>query len=182
MKQKQSWHQVTAFFRGEYRRMVGYVGMLIDDAAERDREDVVQDVMASVFAKADLAAPIENLAGYVYQALRNRIVDTMRRRKASVSLDSPLHGSDDPITLLDVIADTRGDASRLVESHELRDQIMLAMESLSPEERAVVIATEIDEQSYRELCEEWHMPIGTLLARKSRAMEKLRKRIHPENI
>jgi RNA polymerase sigma factor (sigma-70 family) len=182
MKQKHLLKQLSAFFRSEYRRMVGYVRSLIDDAAERDSEDIVQDVMAAVFAKAEVTIPIENLAGYVYQALRNRIVDTLRRRKTPLSLDSPVHGSEDPMTLLEVLADKHADSSSRVETRQVHDRIVLAMERLSPQERAVVMATEIDDRSFKELCEEWHIPMGTLLARKSRAMEKLRHLINNETI
>jgi len=37
-----------------------------------------------------------------------------------------------------------------------------------------VIATEFDGRSFRELSEAWEIPIGTLLARKSRALRKVK--------
>jgi DNA-directed RNA polymerase specialized sigma24 family protein len=37
------------------------------------------------------------------------------------------------------------------------------------------VATELEGASYRELAEEWDEPIGTLLARKHRALRTLRK-------
>jgi len=39
------------------------------------------------------------------------------------------------------------------------------------------VATEFDGRSFRELSEEWQVPIGTLLARKSRALQKIRNKL-----
>jgi len=55
-------NRIAEFFRTEYRKWVGYVRRLIDDTAERDAEDVVQDVILHIFDRADIGAPIENLS------------------------------------------------------------------------------------------------------------------------
>ena len=84
---KRSW---SDFFSRERKRLVGYVRTLINDASDRDGEDIVQDVALGIFDKGDIAAPIENFSAYVYQALRNRVVDYFRRRKSTASLDEEL--------------------------------------------------------------------------------------------
>ena len=61
--------------------MIAYVRRLIDDAAERDSEDIVQDVFLNIFDRADITMPIENAAAYVYQALRNKVIDYLRKRR-----------------------------------------------------------------------------------------------------
>ena len=45
--------------------------------------------------------------------------------------------------------------------------------ALSEEEKALVIATEIEGQSFKSLAEKWQIPINTLLSKKSRAIKKL---------
>ena len=50
-----------------------------------------------------------------------------------------------------------------------------AILQLRPDEQAVVIATEFENQTYEELSQEWEVPIGTLLSRKHRALSKLHK-------
>lgn len=47
-------------------------------------------------------------------------------------------------------------------------------------QRAVWVATKIDGYSFKELSVKWQEPIGTLLARKSRATTKLRKLLQDE--
>jgi DNA-directed RNA polymerase specialized sigma24 family protein len=51
------------------------------------------------------------------------------------------------------------------------------LDSLNKEQRAVIIATEFDDRPFRELSKEWEIPIGTLVARKSRALKKIREKL-----
>jgi RNA polymerase sigma-70 factor (ECF subfamily) len=46
---------------------------------------------------------------------------------------------------------------------------------LRPDEQAVIIATEFENQTYEDLSEDWDIPIGTLMSRKHRALSKLQK-------
>jgi DNA-directed RNA polymerase specialized sigma24 family protein len=55
--------------------------------------------------------------------------------------------------------------------------IFKAMDELSVGERAVILATEFEGKSFKDLAEEWEIPLGTLLARKSRALDKIRKQL-----
>lgn len=152
------------FFRRERMKLVRYVRSLIEDAGDRDAEDIVQDVMCSIFDRADVTLPIENLTAYVYRSLRNKVIDIFRKKQDVVSLD-------------EVISDAGCDTVRDVEKRELVEYIFDVMDSLSPEQRAVLIATEFEGRSYRELSEEWTVPIGTLLARKSRALNKIKQEL-----
>ncbi|MGD8539707.1 MAG: sigma-70 family RNA polymerase sigma factor [Candidatus Aminicenantes bacterium] len=156
--------KVQEFFRTEYNRLVRFVRRLIDDAADRDAEDIVQDVMLGIFDKADITAPIENLSAYIYRALRNRVTDVFRRRRDVASLAELVHESIE-------------DAANALEQKELRESVVKAIDNLSDEQRAVVIATEFEDRSFRDLSDEWEIPIGTLLARKSRALQKIKSEL-----
>lgn len=154
--------RIAEFFQNEYQRLVRYVRSRIDDAADRDAEDIVQDVMLNLFDKADIGAPIENLAAYVYQALRNRITDLFRRRR-------------DPASLVELVDDNTEDVSDILERKRIRETVCRAIDALAEEQRAVVIATEFEGRRFRELSDEWRVPIGTLLARKSRALDNIKE-------
>jgi len=156
--------------------LVGYVRWQIDRAADREAEDIVQDVMLNVFDKADLTIPIENLSAYIYRSLRNRVVDFFRKKKDEISLDAVLSGNRDT-SLAEFIRDVRGDAAANREREELHERLYEAIGSLNEKDRAIVIATEFDGVSFRRLSEEWGVPMGTLLARKSRALQKIKKEL-----
>jgi RNA polymerase sigma factor (sigma-70 family) len=156
--------KITEFIRTEYGRLLQFVRRRIDDAADRDAEDIVQDVMLNLFDRADITVPIENLSAYIYRALRNRITDLFRKKRVRTSLSELLKSPDE-------------DVASSFEKSELKEQVFQAIGTLSDEQRAVVIATEFENRSFRELSQEWEVPIGTLLARKSRALQKIKNEL-----
>ncbi len=155
---------LSEFLRRERQALVGYVRRRLDDAAGQDAEDVVQDVMVGLFSRPDPEISIENAAAYVYRALRNRIVDSYRNRRETDALT-------------DALPAPAGDPERATERAEMSEGIFEAIAELSDEERAVLLETELEGRSFRELAEEWGVPIGTLLARKSRAVKKVKERL-----
>src|SRR4030042_185363 len=156
--------RLAEFFRQEREALVGYVRRRIDDAADHEAEDIVQDVVVHLFDRADPSVPIQNLAAYIYRALRNRIVDYFRRRRETLALQEA------------VLASGQNPALE-IEKEEILEDVFAAMEELSSEEKAVILATEMEGRTFKELGEEGGIPLGTLLARKSRALEKIRKQL-----
>jgi len=152
------------FFRDKREALVGFVRRRLDDAAGQDAEDIVQDVFLGLFDRADPTIPIQDLAAFCYRALKNGIVDRFRRRRDNLSLrEDLLSGEEDP--LLEI------------EKRETLEEVFAALESLSPAEKAVILETELEGRSFKDLAGEWGVPVGTLLARKSRGLEKIRKQL-----
>jgi RNA polymerase sigma factor (sigma-70 family) len=154
-----------ADFIGDRREaLVGYVRRRLDDAAGQDAEDIVQDVILGLFDRADPTVPIQNLTAFVYRALRNRIIDRFRKKRETAPLrEDVLVSGDDPLLEF--------------ERREDLEAVFEIVDGLGAEEKAVILATEIEGRTFKELSAAWGVPIGTLLARKSRALEKVRKRL-----
>ncbi len=160
--------RLTEFLRGEREALVGYVRRRIDDAADQDAKDIVQDVIVSLFDRADPTVPIRDLAAFIYRALRNRIIDRFRKRRETVVLpEAVLESGSDPLEDL--------------EQRETMDLIFDAMDGLSAEDKGIILATEFEGRSFKALAEEWDIPLGTLLARKSRALDKIRKQLNGQS-
>jgi RNA polymerase sigma factor (sigma-70 family) len=174
MNRQNPWTTVGDFFSAERNRLVSYVRRLIDDTAERDGEDIVQDVALSLFDRADVLMPIEAVSAYVYQSLRHRVIDHLRRRRDIVSLDQPLD-DEGGSSLLDQLSGALPDVEEEATRFELRRKIYEAIEGLPDQQKAIVIETELNGRSFRDLSGEWGIPVGTLLARKSRALARVRE-------
>jgi RNA polymerase sigma factor (sigma-70 family) len=174
MGQELSNASIIRFFAAERDRLIAYVHHLIDDAAARDGEDIVQDVALSILSRPDILIPIETVSAYVYQSLRNRVIDYFRRPKIMISLDDSLN-DDDMLSLADALSGTAPDAESEAARSELRRQITEAIEGLPDDQKAVVVETEVNGRKFSDLSEEWNIPIGTLLARKARGMAKVRE-------
>jgi RNA polymerase sigma factor (sigma-70 family) len=162
---------LAGFFAGEWRSLVRKVRLWLSDASEWDAEDVVQEAAASLFESADLTAPIRDLSAYVYRALRNRVVDLYRARRREA-----VH---DPAILAETLLDERADSGAILENQEVRERLFEAIEQLPARQREVFLATELEGFKYRELARQWHVPVGTLLARKHRAVQALRAALTP---
>lgn len=154
--------RIAGFIATEWHRLVGYVRAWIADAADRDAEDVVQDVLENMFEKADISEPIADISAYLYRSLRNRVIDLYRKPKREAELSVE-------------IADTRFDVAEAMDREEESEAIFDAIEDLPEAQREVLVATELEGRSFKELAEEWNIPIGTLLARKHRAIRALRE-------
>jgi len=157
-------NRLVKFIQRERKALVGYVRRRIEDAGDQDAEDIVQDVIVSIFDRADPTVPVQNLAAYIYRALRNTIIDRLRKRRETVALS-------------DAAMASGGDPLEEAERGEMLDLVFEAMDKLSVGEKAVILATEFEGRSFKDLAEEWDVPLGTLLARKSRALDKIRKQL-----
>ena len=155
--------RIAGIITQEWNRLVRYVRSQIQDTADRDAEDVVQDVIEHLFEKADLTEPIADLSAYLFRSLRNRVVDLYRSKRAPMG------------ELSYEIADLRYDAEETMDREEAQEALEEAIGELPRLQRDVLVATELEGRSFRELAKEWQTPIGTLLARKHRAIQALRE-------
>jgi RNA polymerase sigma factor (sigma-70 family) len=162
-------------FTRERSRFLSFVRNRLFDLSGMDAEDILSEVTYNLLRRADVIGEVENLSAYIYRSLANRITDYQRHWVPSV----PVIDTQDPSQPGDLVLppDPRPGPDQNLQQAEMRGSLFRAIGSLSPAERAVWIATEIDERSFRELSEDWDEPVGTLLSRKSRATEKLRQRL-----
>ena len=91
-----------------------------------------------------------------------------------------LDGSD--LNMYELIPDPAEDAADELEKQETFHHLFAAIELLNEDEKAVIFETEFEGRSFKELSTVWDIPMGTLLARKSRALEKLRQMLVDFNI
>jgi RNA polymerase sigma-70 factor (ECF subfamily) len=160
-----------AFIQGERQRLIHYVRSLLRETAEMDAEDVVQDVLVKILERPN-SAPLDNVTGYVYRAVKNRVIDFVRTRKPTVSLQSE---SEDGPDLIDLLADLNPSALDLLQTAQGEQALFAALSTLSEIERRVVIANTFEGISFRELASRLRIPQNTLLSHKARALKKLKE-------
>ena len=174
MKAKGYIARLTDFWADNSTRLVHYVSGRLEEAADRDAEDIVQDVFLNLCDRADVTAPIENLSAYVYQAARNRIIDYLRKKQPMVSIDQGLYDDTGP-SLAELIADERFDTAESYERLDMQKRMFAAIGRLEDRQRDIIMETEFEGRTFKELSEAWGVPLGTLLAQKSRAIQKIKK-------
>lgn len=174
MSESDNNKKLNAFFGQEYDRLRSYVLSRISDNADRDAEDLIQDVALKLFTRADSSSPIENVAGLVYHAIRNKIIDTMRTRKPSDSLQ------DESESRLEEFAELFYGTSDNSYSEPMKEALIQAIAELKPLYKQVIIAIDFEGFSYKELCRKTGVPEGTLMSRRHRALSILHQKLKKE--
>ena len=170
---------IRDFFKKEYNKLVNYVhGYLNELSYSVDAEDIIQDVALNIYSKADINAPIENLTAYVYRSVKNKIIDIRRRRRReSMSIEDFNNKKNENILSETVSVEEEED---FYKDENVYKKMIAAMDKLKLQERDIIIETEFNRRSFNELSIEWNTPVGTLLARKHRALSKLQKLLQAE--
>jgi RNA polymerase sigma factor (sigma-70 family) len=164
------------FFSEKYQKMVGYFQANYSDLSDMEAEDIVSDLMTDLLEKSELMRNVENMSAYIYRSVRNKANDYLRRRKKTVSFKDAA-SDEEQAPGRETVPEPHYDMESEIEASEIRGRLAEALDALEPNQRAVWIATELDGYSFRELSEEWSVPVGTLLARKHRANAALQKEL-----
>lgn len=167
-------NRLSEFFAEENQKFKSYIHRRIQSISEMDAEDIIGEVMLSVFTRVNIGEPVENLASYVYRSLHNKTVDHLRRNERTLSLENCID-DDGEIPLVELLRDTASNAEQEAERREFLTRLKEAIGRLEPRQRAIFIATEMKGRTFKELSQEWEEPIGTLLSRKQRAVKALQE-------
>ncbi|HPF87633.1 MAG TPA: sigma-70 family RNA polymerase sigma factor [Candidatus Limiplasma sp.] len=170
---KDEQNRLYSFFAAESGRLMRYVHARARRISDMDAEDIVREVMLGLLRRDDRSGPVENLAAYTYQSVRNKLADYHAEQAQTVSLDACCD-EDAAFSLREMLPDETQDVIAKTEQKELLRTLSACMDNLEEKQRAVLIATEFHGRSFRELSEAWHEPMGTLLSRKCRAVKALR--------
>lgn len=161
--------KLESFFDDEYLSLKSYVGSRIRATTDRDAEDIIQDVALNLFAGADRYSPINNVAGFVYRSIKNKIIDVMRKDKP-VSNDA-----DDNDEKWMEFAELMYGESDNSYSIEMMESLKSTINHLNPAYRSIIIAVDFEGYTYREIAAETGTPEGTLMSRRHRAIAQLYK-------
>ena len=156
-----NYTDLGAFFNEEYGALKAYARSKIDNAADRDAEDIVQDVALQLFSRANSLSPIDNIAGFVYNSLRNKIIDILRAKKERAEIENELE------TKLMEFSELFYGKSDNDYPDTMKKQLKTAISNLSPLYKNVILALDFEGYSYKELSIATGIPLGTLIEKNS---------------
>jgi RNA polymerase sigma factor (sigma-70 family) len=172
MSVKNDGSAATAAIEKAYReRSGGFLAWAKRHAPDAESaEDALQDAFGRAIANAGALSLAPDIAGWIFSAMRNRLVDLWRgegaRRRAGAV--------DIPDETLEEIATAAGyDPHDELVRGEIDEALATAMEALPAEQREVLQAQALDGFTFGELAESTGVSIDTLMSRKRRAVIKL---------
>lgn len=129
-------------------------------------EDMVQDVMMTVWRKSALYAPEKGtVSTWVFTIARNARIDKLRRASSA-----PYQDIDDlELASGEVPNDERADASKMA------DRIALAVTGLPDEQKRIIDLAFMQDKPQSEIAAELDLPLGTVKSRMRLAYGKLKE-------
>ncbi|WP_282088966.1 RNA polymerase sigma factor [Aquimarina algiphila] len=168
--------KLSEFFSNEYLSLKAYINSKIKAGVNRDAEDILQDVALKLFSGADRYSPINNVAGFVYHSIKNKIIDVMRSNKKSTA-----YKDENEIRLAE-FAEIVYDTQDSLYSEQMKSELKKTIWNLKPVYRDIIIAIDFEGYTYREISQETGIPEGTLMSRRHRAISLLYKKIELKKI
>jgi RNA polymerase sigma-70 factor (ECF subfamily) len=126
-------------------------------------EDVAQEVMLSVWRKADKFDPHRApVAAWVFQIARNRRIDMVRKE------NRPLP---EEIKMAD---DVEGDASQILALEQEARQLRIALGQMKADQRDMIEKAYLGELTHKEISAQTGLALGTVKSRIRLGLERLR--------
>ncbi|HRE59292.1 MAG TPA: RNA polymerase sigma factor [Candidatus Kapabacteria bacterium] len=170
--------QIEHLFRTDRKKFLGFIRQRV--RTQEEAEDILQDVFANVLAAStSVQRPIENIASWVFTAVRNRIIDSYRKKRAETFSDMQTPGQveDGYDSFENFIGDLTNSPETELTRKTIWEAVLAGLAELPAEQREVFVKNEFEGVSFREMSEENGVNINTLLARKRYAVLHLRKKL-----
>ena len=139
-----------------------------------DAMDVTQEAFIKVHRYLDNFKGSSSFYTWLYRITVNLCIDHLRKRKKGhqVEFDEALdHDEAQGGDLLPSTMDM--DPGRNLDRRELRERIEQALDTLSPNHRAVILMREVEGLSYKEIAKVMEISIGTVMSRLFHARKRM---------
>lgn len=134
-----------------------------------DAEEIIEDVFVSLWNNRSNLRRTDSIRPLLYQSLRNRVVDSFRRR-----INSPIYT--DFVETINLHAPETG--LNHIEYKEFERAIIAVIDTLPPTQKAVVILSKLENLSNAEISERLNLNIQTVKNALSMGLSKLRERLN----
>jgi RNA polymerase sigma-70 factor (ECF subfamily) len=134
--------------------------------SREDAQEAAQDVFIKAYRSFKNFTPRASLYTWLYRISINTCIDYKRRHQEDFVAD------DEATTK---IASPEPSPEKLSESKEATTVVQKALESMTPDFKAVFVLREMEGLSYEEIAEVLQISIGTVKSRISRARDELRQ-------
>jgi len=164
----------TLLERYERRLMAVIVGMVRNP---EDAKEILQETFVRAFRSLEGFKGESSFYTWIYRIAMNLAIDHQRRggKRPLVEFDEAIGVKEDAVG--EGSANLGIDPFKSMRSRELGKKIFEAIESLTPDHRAVILLREIDGLSYEEISDVLDCSLGTVMSRLHYARKKLQSRL-----
>lgn len=157
-RDKTAFARLFAFYAPRLKGMLMRSGM-----GSAQAEDIVQDVMLSVWRKSEQFDPGRaQVSGWIYRIARNRQVDIARKAQRPMPED------------VETETPPEADPGQILSLSEEAGQLREALARLRPDQRDVIARAYLGDLTHTEIQAETGLPMGTIKSRIRLGLERLR--------
>jgi len=132
-------------------------------APAHQAEEIVQDVMLTIWRKADSFDPHRaQVSAWVFQIARNRHIDIIRKENRPMPEELKQPPEDEP------------DANQILALEQESRHLKQALANLNDEQRLIIEKAYVGELSHQEISTQTGIPLGTIKSRIRLGLERLR--------
>lgn len=124
-------------------------------------QDVVQEVFLKLWERKN-SLSLDNPGGYLYRAVKNRSIDTLRKNNPTISLD-------------EVNAKNLSEEQKIFDNFVLKERIYNSIRQLPPKCQKVFVMSKINGLTYAQIAEELSISIKTVENHMGKALRILRQ-------
>lgn len=142
-------------------RLKGFI--IRSGASAHQAEEIVQDVMLTIWRKASLFDPHRaQVSAWIYQIARNRQIDIARKENRPMPEELKEEPGMEP------------DASQILGLEQEAGQLKQALANLKPEQREIIEKAYLGELTHQEISAQTGLPLGTIKSRIRLGLDRLR--------
>ena len=130
-------------------------------------EDVFQETFLQIHLSAATFDVDRRLKPWLYTIATNKARDARRwlRRRPSVSLDTPVGGSDDPVSMVDLMPSSGEDPQSPLQGAEQSKRVRAVVDRLGDAQREILLLTYFQRMPYAQVANILNIPVGTVKSR-----------------
>ncbi|MCR4425534.1 MAG: sigma-70 family RNA polymerase sigma factor [Firmicutes bacterium] len=138
-----------------------------------DAEDVTSNVFLKLCRSLHSFRGESKFSTWIYTITNNAVTDCLRRRRPTVSLNADL-ATDDGDSMQRELEDESPGPENMTCEADFARYVFSLLDSLPPQQRAVVELRFVMERSYQEIADELGVELGTVKSRLNRAIAALK--------
>ncbi|HEY2348974.1 MAG TPA: sigma-70 family RNA polymerase sigma factor [Puia sp.] len=166
-------NSIAAIVKDYSRRLLGFIRKRVTN--EADAEDILQDVFYQLMGNKE---PIDQVASWLFTVARNKIIDS-KRKKQPLTTDFLFSNAEDPEMgeWMDILMDDSSNPETVYLRNLFQETLKEALNELPEEQKQAFILNELDGIPFKQISDETHIPVNTLISRKRYAVIYLREKL-----
>ena len=150
-------------FKKYYNPLCNYASTIVND--HKMAQDVVQDVFTKLWDKRDNISINDNEKSYLFQAVKNRSLEMLRKRKSDQKISTADYN--------DVHVDNR-EIEEEAKNYMLKEFLYKSIGQLPPKCQEIFVLNKVNGLTYNEIASDLNISVKTVENQIGRAYRKLR--------